>query len=442
MVVYLDCPFTNQITTKMATKNKIEKEQWVEFLSNERVELGKILSPYAELILKAEGWEKRETMTVNPRYSKAGVIVDLEKSRTGHTIAIDGATTIGRQERELTIMDVLAHLKDKDKDPFEHLNRARKYADKYDRANYMKFMVRYPEISSSIEHFTGLDLTMRGTTKTNHNYQAIEETFLLKSASIFRVAAELGYEPREQKIGETFIPKEITKKVLAHIHLRDVVEKEHSKMRYLDGSSGNKVYVTHSPFAKDGDLEVNPAGNYFICTGSGKKGDAVTFMMEHQQVGYVEAVKMLAAQAHVDLEKEFSQVKKEDRVLYVKDDQKVSLKVMESGIHTYFNVTEGQGGNIIKFIEKDAGVDQAGAFNLLRKQFLSELQKGNVSEAALKAFVVKALYAEGGRNSLDNPKTLLAQIKDHELVRDMDVFRSMSAPAQQLEKSKEAALTR
>ncbi len=52
---------------------------------------------------------------------------------------------------------------------------------------------------------------------------------------------------------------------------------------------------------KTPSFNVNPARNIFKCFGCGKAGDPITFVMEHEQVSYVEAVRYLAKKYRIEL---------------------------------------------------------------------------------------------------------------------------------------------
>lgn len=52
---------------------------------------------------------------------------------------------------------------------------------------------------------------------------------------------------------------------------------------------------------KSPSFNVNPARNIFKCFGCGKAGDPITFVMEHEQVSYPEAVRFLAKKYRIEL---------------------------------------------------------------------------------------------------------------------------------------------
>lgn len=53
---------------------------------------------------------------------------------------------------------------------------------------------------------------------------------------------------------------------------------------------------------KTPSFNVNPARNIFKCFGCGKAGDPITFVMEHEQISYPEAVRFLAKKYRIELE--------------------------------------------------------------------------------------------------------------------------------------------
>jgi len=53
---------------------------------------------------------------------------------------------------------------------------------------------------------------------------------------------------------------------------------------------------------KSPSFNVNPARNIFKCFGCGKAGDPITFVMEHEQISYPEAIRFLARKYRIELE--------------------------------------------------------------------------------------------------------------------------------------------
>lgn len=63
-------------------------------------------------------------------------------------------------------------------------------------------------------------------------------------------------------------------------------------------------YIGLCPFhnEKTGSFTVSPAKGIYKCFGCGKGGNAVSFIMEHEQMSYVEALRFLAAKYHITIE--------------------------------------------------------------------------------------------------------------------------------------------
>lgn len=400
----------------MATKKPISPEAWQEFLSNEYVELSSILSPYAELILKAEGWKATESPTQNKRFSKKGSLVELTKTKEGNSIAYKSEFEDHKQ-RKPTVIDLLRDNKQDPSDLYEHTNKARKYAFKYDAASYKSFLKKYPEIGEKIAYHNQIDTpaVRMEQTLVPKSYKEEESLFLIRASSIFQVADALGFKPHEARPGENYIPKEVVNQLMPHVHLKDIVETFQGRMRYEDNS-----FKIASPFDKEGQgvMTVNPGGTSFYCETTKKGGNAITYLMEKEKMEYVEAVKYLAAQVHFDIDAALSKVKVSDKVLFVKGEDKLALKVQDSGIHTYYNISKGEGGNIVKLIEQTKGVDKEGAVSLLKDLFVKKVESGNVPDEVLINFTKKAFAHPSFKDELKNTSSLINALSSNEVVAE------------------------
>ena len=75
-------------------------------------------------------------------------------------------------------------------------------------------------------------------------------------------------------------------------------------------------YLGLCPFhnEKTGSFTVSPAKGIYKCFGCGKGGNAVNFIMEHEQMSYVEALKYLAEKYHIPVEeKELTEEQKKEK---------------------------------------------------------------------------------------------------------------------------------
>ena len=75
-------------------------------------------------------------------------------------------------------------------------------------------------------------------------------------------------------------------------------------------------YIGLCPFhnEKTPSFTVSPAKGIYKCFGCGKGGNAVNFVMEHENLSFYEAIKYLAAKYHIEVvEKEISDEEKKQR---------------------------------------------------------------------------------------------------------------------------------
>ena len=64
-------------------------------------------------------------------------------------------------------------------------------------------------------------------------------------------------------------------------------------------------YVALCPFHDDknyGNFVVSPNKNIYHCFACGQSGDGITFLMEHEHMSYVDAIKWLANKYYIDVE--------------------------------------------------------------------------------------------------------------------------------------------
>ena len=86
------------------------------------------------------------------------------------------------------------------------------------------------------------------------------------------------------------IPDSFKQELLHRVDIVDVIE------RYVPLKKGGSNYVACCPFhsEKTPSFTVSPAKQFYHCFGCGAHGNAISFLMEYQGLGYVEAVKDLA----------------------------------------------------------------------------------------------------------------------------------------------------
>jgi DNA primase len=96
------------------------------------------------------------------------------------------------------------------------------------------------------------------------------------------------------------IAKETIEQVLAATDIVDLIGS------YIPLKRAGSSYKANCPFhhEKSPSFNVSPAKQFFHCFGCGKSGNAIGFVMEHEGLVFMDALKKLAAKAGVHLEEE------------------------------------------------------------------------------------------------------------------------------------------
>ena len=92
-------------------------------------------------------------------------------------------------------------------------------------------------------------------------------------------------------------------------------------------------YVGCCPFhnEKTGSFTVSPSKGIYKCFGCGKGGNVVNFIMEHEQMSYVEALRFLAARYNITIEeKELTEEEKKEK------SERESMLVVTAFAHDFF----------------------------------------------------------------------------------------------------------
>src|SRR5437868_14443484 len=89
------------------------------------------------------------------------------------------------------------------------------------------------------------------------------------------------------------IPQEFIQSLLGRVDIVDVVD------RYVKLKKAGANFQALCPFhnEKSPSFTVSPAKQFYHCFGCGAHGNAIGFMMAYASMGYVDAVKDLAASA-------------------------------------------------------------------------------------------------------------------------------------------------
>ena len=88
------------------------------------------------------------------------------------------------------------------------------------------------------------------------------------------------------------IPQSFVQELLSRVDIVDVIE------RYVPLKKSGANYFACCPFhgEKSASFSVSPSKQFYHCFGCGVHGSAVGFLMEYSGLGFVDAVKELAAQ--------------------------------------------------------------------------------------------------------------------------------------------------
>lgn len=137
-------------------------------------------------------------------------------------------------------------------------------------------------------------------------------------------------------------------KVIETARIEDVVRD------YVDLKTRGSNLTGLCPFHKEKtpSFSVSPSKNIFKCFGCGKAGDPIRFMMEAEQLSFVEAIKYLARKYHIEIEeKELSQEERQEEL------EIQSLNIINQWAFEYFqdqlwNTVEGKNIGLSYFKER------------------------------------------------------------------------------------------
>jgi DNA primase len=154
------------------------------------------------------------------------------------------------------------------------------------------------------------------------------------------------------------IPPQSIQQIQSRIDIIDIIGE------FLKLKKRGVNYIGNCPFhgEKTPSFTVSPTKEIFKCFGCGKSGNAITFLMEHEKISYVEALRWLAKRYNVDIEEtqvtdEVRQQQQAADSLYIlnqfaKDWFQAQLWNTEEGQHIALSYLEERGfshENIRKF---------------------------------------------------------------------------------------------
>jgi len=201
------------------------------------------------------------------------------------------------------------------------------------------------------------------------------------------------------------ISKETIEKILDAAQIVDVV----GDFVALRRRGAN--YMACCPFhhEKTPSFSVSPSKGIFKCFGCGKAGNSVNFVMEHEQLGYVDALKFLGRKYSIDIaDREETEQDAQNR-LRSESLLAVTQFAQEYYTDSLWNTDQGVAVGLSYF--KERGFDEA----LIKKFMLGWAPTGrdSLSKAALKAGYKKEfLIAAGLSIERDSDKELVDRFYD------------------------------
>ena len=100
--------------------------------------------------------------------------------------------------------------------------------------------------------------------------------------------------------------------------------------RYVQLKKSGANFMGLCPFhgEKSPSFSVSPSKQFFHCFGCGKSGNAIGFLMEHQAMGFREAVQDLAQQAGLQVPEEERSPQERERAAQQKEQQATLTDVL------------------------------------------------------------------------------------------------------------------
>lgn len=119
--------------------------------------------------------------------------------------------------------------------------------------------------------------------------------------------------------------------MLARVDVVDIVG------RYVPLKKGGANFMGLCPFhgEKSPSFSVSPAKQFYHCFGCGKNGNAISFLMEHAGMGFVEAVQDLAQQVGLQVPDDDISPQEKERAAAARQKQATLTDVLEKAADAY-----------------------------------------------------------------------------------------------------------
>lgn len=133
------------------------------------------------------------------------------------------------------------------------------------------------------------------------------------------------------------IPQSFLQELLSRIDIADVVG------RYVQLKKGGANLMGLCPFhgEKSPSFSVSPAKQFYHCFGCGKNGNAISFLMEHTGMGFVEAVHDLAQQTGLQVPEDDLSPQQKEQAAAQRQKQATLTDVLEHAAQAYRRLLRG-----------------------------------------------------------------------------------------------------
>ncbi|ART59684.1 DNA primase [Acidovorax carolinensis] len=127
------------------------------------------------------------------------------------------------------------------------------------------------------------------------------------------------------------IPQSFIQELLARVDVVEIVG------RYVQLKKGGANFMGLCPFhgEKSPSFSVSPAKQFYHCFGCGKNGNAISFLMEHAGMGFVEAVQDLAQQVGLQVPDDDISPQEKERAAAARQKQATLTDVLEKAAEAY-----------------------------------------------------------------------------------------------------------
>ncbi|MDD2545155.1 MAG: DNA primase [Burkholderiaceae bacterium] len=127
------------------------------------------------------------------------------------------------------------------------------------------------------------------------------------------------------------IPQSFIQELLARVDVVEIVG------RYVQLKKGGANFMGLCPFhgEKSPSFSVSPSKQFYHCFGCGKNGNAISFLMEHAGMGFVEAVQDLAQQVGLQVPDDDISPQEKERAAAQRQKQATLTDVLEKAADAY-----------------------------------------------------------------------------------------------------------